>query len=187
MWIDFLVFLFEDEAQIIKPKHVMTTRIKSILSKVGKSIKDLALNNVLSPNFLSPRRHLKIHVYLNDWLGGSKWLNPQQINSHEAFSRFFFSSKFHHIRMISVSGHCVPFIFGTCQTFMGISINYATRTISRFFKTCISADFLQFGLIVSRVIKILTQLKHLLLMKMKCRHPLNSENFHYNFLIELPP
>ena len=99
----------------------------------------------------------------------------------------FFSSKFQHIRMISVSGHCVPFIFETCQTFMGISINYATRTISRFFKTCISADFLQFGLIVSRVIKILTQLKHLLLMKMKCRHPLNSENFHYNFLIELPP
>ena len=128
MWIDFWVFLFEDEAQIIKPKHVMTTRIKSILSKVGKSIKDLALNNVLSPNFLSPRRHLKKYVYFNDWLGGSKWLNPPQISSHQAFSRIFFKT---------ISAYSQNFRFRSLRAIH-------TQNLSIFFMIEQFLDFLKF-------------------------------------------
>ena len=47
--------------------------------------------------------------------------NPPKISSLDVISRVF-SSKFHQIHLINVSGHCMHFIFKICQSVPGISI-----------------------------------------------------------------
>ena len=47
--------------------------------------------------------------------------NPPKISSLDVISRVF-SSKFHQIYLINISGHCIRFTFKSCQTVAGISI-----------------------------------------------------------------
>ena len=108
----------------------------------------------------------------------------QKLVHMKRFHDFFFQANFSIFTYISVSSHCVPFIFETCQTFAGIST--MIEQFHDFLKFTFGA-FCNLAQLCPVSLKILTQLKHPLSMKMKCRHPLNSENFHYNFLIELPP
>ena len=49
---------------------------------------------------------------------GSKLPNPPKIRALDVIS-LVFSSKFPQIHIISVSGHCMSFIFKSCQTVAG--------------------------------------------------------------------
>ena len=52
---------------------------------------------------------------------GSKWVKPAKNISIEGISRVF-SSKLRQIHIISISGHCKPFVFKICRTVAGITM-----------------------------------------------------------------
>ena len=74
----------------------------------------------------------------------------QKLVHMKRFHEFFFQANFSIFTYISVSSHCVPFIFETCQTFAGIST--MIEQFHDFLKFTFGA-FLQFGPTVPRVIK----------------------------------